>query len=92
MAIPDYPANAPAQDSSADLVVQGFDIGTPELKELARLTGAREIIALNRAATQAFRLLLPIERSPIAQFCAIDSASATTTRSQSAPLTVSQSS
>jgi phosphoserine phosphatase len=70
MAIPEYPANASAQDPSADLVVQGFDIGTPELKELARLTGAGGIIALNRAATQAFRLLLPVERAPIAQFCA----------------------
>ena len=34
---------------TADLVVQGFDIGTPELKELARLTGASGIVALNRA-------------------------------------------
>lgn len=53
-----------------DLVVQGIDIGTPELKELARLTGASGIVALHGAATQAFRLLLPIERAPIAPFCA----------------------
>jgi phosphoserine phosphatase len=53
-----------------DLVVQGIDIGTPELKELARLTGASGIVALDRAATQAFRLLLPVEHAPIAPFCA----------------------
>ncbi len=53
-----------------DLVVQGIDIGTPELKELARLTGASGIAALDRAATQAFRLLLPVEHAPIAPFCA----------------------
>jgi phosphoserine phosphatase len=53
----------------ADLVVQGFDIGTPELKELARLTGASGIVSLQRAATQAFRLELPIEPSPIVPFC-----------------------
>jgi phosphoserine phosphatase len=63
MAIPENAA------TPADLVVQGIDIGTPELKELARLTGASGIVALHRAATQAFRLLLPIERAPIAPFC-----------------------
>jgi phosphoserine phosphatase len=70
MAMPEYPAIAPAPDSPADLVVQGFDIGTPELKELARLTGASGIVALNRAATPAFRLQLPIDNAPIAPFCA----------------------
>jgi phosphoserine phosphatase len=69
MASPEYPATAPVQDSPGDIVVQGVDIGTPELKELARLTGASGIVALNRAATQAFRLLLPLERAPIAPFC-----------------------
>ena len=57
-------------DGPADLVVQGIDIGTPELKELARLTGASGIVALDRAATQAFRLLLPVERAAITPFCA----------------------
>ena len=70
MAIPEYPTSAPAQDAHADLDVQGFDIGTPELKELARLTGASGIVALHGAATQAFRLLQPGERAPIAAFCA----------------------
>jgi phosphoserine phosphatase len=70
MPIPEYPAAAPARGSPADLVVQGFDIGTPELKELARLTGASGIVALTRAATQAFRLELPIGDAPMAPFCA----------------------
>lgn len=70
MASPDYPVTAPAQGPPADLVVQGFDIGTPELKELARLTGASGILALNRAATQAFRLELPVDARPITAFCA----------------------
>jgi len=70
MASPEPAATTPVQSSQADLVVQGSDIGTPELKELARLTGASGIVALQRAATQAFRLLLPLEHSPIVPFCA----------------------
>jgi phosphoserine phosphatase len=70
MAVPDDPAATPAQNSPADLVVQGLDIGTPELKELARLTGASGIVALHRATTQAFRLQSPLEAAPIAPFCA----------------------
>jgi len=70
MAVPDDPAATPAQNSPADLVVQGLDIGTPELKELARLTGASGIVALHRATTQAFRLQSPREAAPIAPFCA----------------------
>jgi phosphoserine phosphatase len=54
----------------SDLVVQGEDIATPDLKELARLTGAGGIVALARASTQAFRLLQPIRHEPIAAFCA----------------------
>jgi phosphoserine phosphatase len=65
---PNDPVAAP-QAARIDLVVQGIDIGTPELKELARLTGASGIVALHAAATQAFRLLLPVEHAPIAAFC-----------------------
>jgi phosphoserine phosphatase len=65
----DDPVAAP-HAAAFDLVVQGLDIGTPELKELARLTGAGGIVALDRAATQAFRLLRPVEYAPIAPFCA----------------------
>jgi len=54
----------------SDLVVQGEDIATPDLKELARLTGAERIVALARAATQAFRLVQPDKHEPIAAFCA----------------------
>ena len=69
MAVSGYPAVTPAQNPPADLIVQGLDIGTPELKELARLTGASGIVALHRATTQAFRLQSPIEAAPIAPFC-----------------------
>ena len=54
----------------SDLVVQASDIATPDLKELARMTGATGIVALDRAATQAFRLLQPARLEPIAAFCA----------------------
>jgi len=53
----------------SDLVVQGEDIATPDLKELARLTGAGSIVALDRTATQAFRLVQPANHEPIAAFC-----------------------
>ncbi|HTS21809.1 MAG TPA: phosphoserine phosphatase SerB [Casimicrobiaceae bacterium] len=53
----------------ADLVVQGEDIDTPALKALARLAGARDIVALTRAATQAFRLSGSERRDAVAGFC-----------------------
>ena len=62
-------ADAP-NSGPVDLVVQGFDLGTPELKELARLTGASAIVALDRATTQAFRLVQPVAPAMIAPFCA----------------------
>jgi phosphoserine phosphatase len=65
----DPTAHVPNRDP-VDLVVQGFDLGTPELKELARLTGASAIVALDRAATQAFRLVQPVAHATIAPFCA----------------------
>jgi phosphoserine phosphatase len=66
---PNDPAAAP-HTARSDLVVQGGDITTSDLKELARLTGAVGIVALHRAATQAFRLLQPARHEPIAAFCA----------------------
>src|SRR5690348_707866 len=54
---------------SADLVVQGPDIDTPALKALARLAGGTEIVALDRAATQAFRIAGEQRRDAIAAFC-----------------------
>jgi phosphoserine phosphatase len=66
---PDDPAVA-SLPAGCDLVVQADDVATPDLKELARLTGAEGIVALDRAATQAFRLLRPATHEPIAPFCA----------------------
>ena len=60
----------PSMDAPADLVVQAPDIATPQLKELAKLTGASGIEALQGATTQAFRLLLPSERASVAAYCA----------------------
>jgi len=54
---------------SADLVVQGSDIDTPALKALARLTGGSEIVALHRAATQAFRIAGEERRDAVTAFC-----------------------
>ena len=54
---------------SASLVVQGADIDTPALKALARLAGGTEIVALERAATQAFRIGGEQRRDAIAAFC-----------------------
>jgi phosphoserine phosphatase len=54
---------------SADLVVQGADIDTPALKALARLAGGSEIVALDRAATQAFRIAGDQRREAVAAFC-----------------------
>ncbi len=59
-----------ASDSSgADLVVQAPDIDTPALKTVARLAGARDIVALTRAETQAFRLSGDRRRDAVAAFC-----------------------
>ncbi len=65
---PNDPVAAP-HAARIDLVVQGIDIGTPELKELARLTGASGIVALHAASTQAFRLVAPVEFAAIEPFC-----------------------
>ena len=69
MVIADDAATRRPHETPVDLVVQGIDVGTPELKELAKLTGAAGIVALDRAATQAFRLLLPTARAAITPFC-----------------------
>ena len=59
-----------ATDSAIDLIVQAPDIDTPALKTLARLSGAQSIVALGRAATQAFRLIGAAQRTGVAAFCA----------------------
>jgi phosphoserine phosphatase len=53
-----------------DLVIQGPDIDTPQIKYLARLVGADAIDALSAAQTQAFRLSPARERAGVAEFCA----------------------
>jgi phosphoserine phosphatase len=58
-----------ATDSPVDLVVQAPDIDTPPLKMLARLANAQSIVALGRAATQAFRLIGAGNRAAVAAFC-----------------------
>jgi len=55
--------------SGADLVVQAPDIDTPALKMLARIAGARDIVALTRAGTQAFRLSGDERRDAVVAFC-----------------------
>ena len=52
-----------------DLVVQAADIGTPELKLLARLSGAKGIAALPGGQAQAFRLAEAGNREEVAAFC-----------------------
>jgi len=56
--------------ASSDLVIQAPDIGTPAIKEAARLTGADAISALNAAETQAFRLSPVRKRAGVPEFCA----------------------
>ena len=70
MAISENLATTRPPSAAADLVVQAPEIGTPELKELARLTGAAAIVALPGGAAQAFRLVQPVEPDPVAAFCA----------------------
>jgi phosphoserine phosphatase len=55
---------------SSGLVVQGPEIGTPQLKELAKLAGAREIVAIPGAETQAFRLLGAANSGEVRGYCA----------------------
>ena len=57
-------------NEACDLVVQAPEIDTPELKTLARLTGASAIEALPGADTQAFRLVRPAALDRVAAFCA----------------------
>ena len=53
-----------------DLIVQAPEIGTPELKQLARLSGARSIVALPGGETQAFRLPNAGNVREVAGYCA----------------------
>ena len=57
-------------DEAVDLVIQAPDIGTPELKQLARLTAATAIEALPASNAQAFRLVQPAVFDAVASFCA----------------------
>ncbi|HXX82884.1 MAG TPA: phosphoserine phosphatase SerB [Casimicrobiaceae bacterium] len=52
-----------------DLVIQAPEIGTPDLKRLARLTEATAIEALPGGETQAFRLVQPTLTDAVAGFC-----------------------
>jgi phosphoserine phosphatase len=60
----------PSDPAAADLVIQAPDIGTPQIKQLAHLTGANTIDALAAAETQAFRLSPARNRAGVAEFCA----------------------
>ena len=55
--------------STADLVVQAPEIGTPELKALAHLSGAASIGALPGGEAQAFRLPLAANAAEVAAYC-----------------------
>ena len=55
---------------AADLVVQAPEVGTPELKALARLCGAERIEALPGGEAQAFRLPRAGNAAQVAAFCA----------------------
>ena len=54
---------------AADLVVQAPEIGTPELKALARLSGAASISALPGGDAQAFRLPLAANAAEVGDYC-----------------------
>ena len=50
--------------------MQAPEIGTPELKELAKLAGARSIVALPGGEAQAFRLAEAGNTEEVARYCA----------------------
>src|SRR5208283_995786 len=60
----------PGREAAAHLVIQAPDIGTPQIKHLARLTQADTVSALTAAQTQAFRLSPARNREGVAEFCA----------------------
>jgi phosphoserine phosphatase len=62
--------NARNASAANDLVVQAPEIGTPELKELAKLAGARSIVALPGGEAQAFRLVGAGNADEVARNCA----------------------
>jgi phosphoserine phosphatase len=53
-----------------DIVVQAPEIGTPQLKELAKLARAREIVAVPGGETQAFRLVGAANAAEVERYCA----------------------
>jgi phosphoserine phosphatase len=56
--------------TTSDLVVQAPEVGTPQLKELAKLSGAREIVAIPGGEAQAFRLVGAENAGKVAGYCA----------------------
>jgi phosphoserine phosphatase len=56
--------------TTGDLVVQAPEVGTPQLKELAKLSGAREIVAIAGGEAQAFRLVGAANAVEVAGYCA----------------------
>jgi phosphoserine phosphatase len=62
--------NARTASAANHLVVQAPEIGTPELKELAKLAGARSIVALPGGEAQAFRLAGAGNADEVARNCA----------------------
>ena len=72
MASASVPPNDPATSDAAriDLVVQALDIATPQLKALARLSGADAIFALDGGSAQAFRLSGVRNHTGVEAFCA----------------------
>ena len=59
-----------AASTASALVVQAVEVGTPQLKELAKLAGAREIVALPGGEAQAFRLVGAANAVEVARYCA----------------------
>ena len=58
-----------SSNEPVDLVIQAPEVATPELKRLARLTGATGIEAIPGGETQAFRLLRAAASDAVAAFC-----------------------
>src|SRR5579862_6565546 len=65
-----FAGSLPPGQEPLDLVLQAPEIGTPELKHLARLSGATGIQALPRINHQAFRLTSAARSDAVAPFCA----------------------
>ena len=62
--------SAAGASAVSDLIVQAPEIGTPQLKELAKLTGAHEIVAVPGGETQAFRCVGAANAAEVERYCA----------------------